>query len=69
MTKRDDPSMNRNWSINDQSIKVASTASKNPEAGLSGPETETLGKESGYTDPHQEKPPGAGASWMGGSER
>ncbi len=55
--------------MNDQSIKRDGKTSANPEEGLTGGVNETLGKESGYEDPQQEKPQGEGASWMGGSEQ
>jgi hypothetical protein len=67
MTQRD-KDMNKNWSVSDQSIK-ASTKTSNPEEGLADENAQAVGKEFGYTDPHQEQPQGEAASWMGGSER
>ena len=50
---------NKNWSLNDASVKREEAKSKqDPERGLRSDATETLGTDA-YRDPHQEHPQSA----------
>lgn len=45
---------NKNWSLNDRSIREQATENTNPDKGLGSDATETVGSE--YRDPQQQHP-------------